>query len=172
MSSDFSAGYLLGIGSNLSPYPHIGKIMAALIAHFPTIAVSRVLSIPPIGMNSQYDFLNLVAYIETDWEQTQLKAVCNQIETTLGRDRNDPDRKAKDRTADLDILLHLQTSDDFSLAANQITDEYFLYPLIDELFAYLSHRPNTLHQTGVIIQHDGLTFGEAATTINRNATSG
>jgi 2-amino-4-hydroxy-6-hydroxymethyldihydropteridine diphosphokinase len=163
------SGYLLGIGSNINPNDNIKQITSSLLDYFPQISLSRVLSIPPIGMNSQRDFLNVVAFIETDETEANLKQICNNIEITLGRDRNDPHRKTKDRPADLDILTAIRFPDDAETPALAITDEYFLYPLLDEIIAYLTQKPFTLQQTGVAISLDNLTFGQAATTINRNA---
>lgn len=171
MHTDHKTGYLLGIGSNLSPNRNIAHIIKALLEQFPELSLSRVLHIPPVGMNSQHDFLNMAVFIETELAQTELKALCNDLETQLGRDRDDPASKVKDRPADLDILFHITHEDDFRRPANSITDEYFLYPLIDELLAYLSNRPFKSLQAGVAIKLDDLTFGETAATINRNTTT-
>ena len=100
-----------------------------------------------------------------------MKGFCNDIEIALGRDRTDPARKMKDRPADLDILFRVTHEEDFHRPANSITDEYFLYPVIDELFAYLSSRQWRALQAGVALQVGDLTFGETATTIDRNATA-
>jgi len=172
MHEEHKTGYLLGIGSNLSPHLNIAHIVDTLCRQFPRISLSRVLHIPPVGMNSQHDFLNMAAFIETDIDQATLKAFCNDLETQLGRDRADPASKTKDRPADLDILLHITHTDDFQRPANSITDEYFLYPVIDELLSYLSNRQYRSLQAGVRIQLEHLTFGETATTINRNTTTG
>ncbi|MBE9532779.1 MAG: 2-amino-4-hydroxy-6-hydroxymethyldihydropteridine diphosphokinase [Proteobacteria bacterium] len=161
------SGYLLGIGSNLEPQQNIVQIIQHLLDAFPTIVISRVLELPPIGMNSHHDFLNIVVFIETDNSEVQLKTICNTIEVQLGRDRSDPDRKTKDRPADLDILATLQLPNDAQRAAYSITDEYFLYPLIDEIVAYLLQKPIELPQKGVTLSLDGLSFGQTATTINR-----
>lgn len=171
MQTKHQTGYLLGIGSNLSPHSNITDIIDSLLQHFPRLTLSRVLHIPPVGMNSQHDFLNMAVFIETDIAQTTLKGFCNDIEIALGRDRTDPARKMKDRPADLDILFHVTHTDDFQRPGNSITDEYFLYPVIDELFAYISNRPWRALQAGVALQVGDLTFGETATTIDRNATA-
>ena len=107
MHTDHKTGYLLGIGSNLSPNRNIAHIIKALLEQFPELSLSRVLHIPPVGMNSQHDFLNIAVFIETELAQTELKALCNDLETQLGRDRDDPASKIKDRPADLDILFHI-----------------------------------------------------------------
>lgn len=172
MSDKDNVGYLVGIGSNLSPHRNISQIIDKLLQQFSSLTISRVLHIPPVGMNSQHDFLNMAVFIKTDLDQGSLKRFCNEIETQLGRDRDDPASKMKDRPADLDILLHVTQADDFHRSASSITDEYFLYPVIDELFAYLSHQQYRLLQAGVTIDIEGLTFGKTATTINRNAASG
>lgn len=121
-------GYLLGIGSNINPDENIAQIIALLLEHFSTFSLSRIIRIPPIGMNSNLDFLNTVAFIKTDTREQELKEICNNIEIQLGRDRNDPTRKMKDRTADLDILTAITFPTDNTRSATDITDEYFLYP--------------------------------------------
>ncbi|RKZ89247.1 MAG: 2-amino-4-hydroxy-6-hydroxymethyldihydropteridine diphosphokinase [Gammaproteobacteria bacterium] len=165
------SGYLLGIGSNINPVKNIGSIISLLLDHYPQLTLSRVLKIPPIGMNSQHDFLNVVVFIETNSSEADLKMICNAIEVQLGRDRNDPDRKHKDRPADLDILTKAQFPDDLDRPTNSITDEYFLYPLLEEIAAFLSGNSFSLTQTGVEITSDSLTFGQTATTINRDTGS-
>ena len=158
-------GYLLGLGCNIAPFENFSQIIAQLLAHFASFDISRVLHIPPVGMNSQHDFLNAVIFIETDISKESLKDICNDIETTLGRDRADPDRKHKDRPADLDILCSLTVPDDLNTPARQVTDEYFLYPLIDELFLFLADKPITKSiQSGTAIQVGHLSFGDSATT--------
>jgi 2-amino-4-hydroxy-6-hydroxymethyldihydropteridine diphosphokinase len=164
-------GYLVGIGSNIDPDENISKIIALILDYFPCLHLSRVLRIPPIGMNSHRDFLNMVIFIETDMLEKALKNICNDIEIQLGRDRNDPARKIKDRPADLDILTAAKFPQDKTRSAAEITDEYFLYPLIDELAAYLSDAEDHPQQLGVTINIDELSFGQTATTIHRNARS-
>lgn len=162
-------GYLLGLGCNIDPFENFSSMVALLLAHFERFDISRILHIPPVGMNSQHFFLNAVAFIETDMPQDNLKDICNAIEMRLGRDREDPDRKHKDRPADLDILCSLTVPDGLNTPAREVTDEYFLYPLIDELFKFLSDQPlNSQIQNGTKIQVGSLSFGESATTIHRN----
>ena len=79
--------------------------------------------------------------------------------------------KTKDRPADLDILTKIVLPDDAQILTHSITDEYFLYPLLDEIIAYLMQKPFELQQMGVEINIEDLTFGQAATTINRNTGS-
>jgi len=167
--SQSHSGYLLGIGSNIDPHKNITQIIHLLLEHFPLLSLSRVLEIPPIGMNSQRDFLNLVVFIQTEQAESKLKTICNTIEVQLGRNRNDPERKIKDRPADLDILTKIQLPEEAERSAHMITDEYFLYPLLDELIAHLVNKPFELQQAGVEMNIDGLSFGQTAATINGNA---
>lgn len=165
-------GFLLGIGSNINPERNIVQIIEQLLSEFPQLHLSRVLHIPPVGMNTHNDFLNLAVFIETSLTETELKDICNKIELGLGRDRTDPDRKMKDRCADLDILTGLSLPEDADKPSSAMTDEYFLYPLIDELIGYLIDKPNYPSQTGTGLTASHLTFGETATTIYRNTSTG
>lgn len=165
-------GFLLGIGSNINPEHNIVEIVDRLLKHFPALHLSRVLHIPPVGMNTHNDFLNLAIFIETTLTEIQLKAICNNIELELGRDRTDPDRKMKDRCADLDILSAVCLPEDQDKPASEVTDEYFLYPLIEELIGFLTEEVNPPTQMGTKLTINALTFGETATTINRDASTG
>ena len=161
------SGFLMGIGSNIKPHENLVAIIDQLLEHFPRITLSRVLMLPPIGMNSQHDFLNVVVFIETEITEDKLKDICNAIEVNLGRDRTDPTRKTKDRTADLDILTAAHFPKDSDRASHTITDEYFLYPLLDEIATYISGKHISLEQEGVSLMSMNLAFGQTATTIYR-----
>lgn len=167
--AELAGGYLLGLGSNINPQNNFAAIIRLMLEHFDELHLSRVLHIPPIGMNSHRDFLNAVAFLETDMAEVDLKAICNQIEITLGRDRDDPNSKLKDRPADIDILTYFSCPAEWQRTASSITDEYFLYPLINELCAFLTGAATApIMQKGTLVSIDGLTFGESATTIHRN----
>lgn len=161
------SGFLMGIGSNIEPHDNLVTIINQLLEHFPKITLSRVLLLPPIGMNSQHDFLNVVVFIETNIIEDALKQICNTIETNLGRDRNDPARKTKDRPADLDILTSVQYPKDYGLPPHTLTDEYFLYPLLEEISAYICGKHISLEQEGISLMSMNLAFGQTATTIYR-----
>jgi 2-amino-4-hydroxy-6-hydroxymethyldihydropteridine diphosphokinase len=171
MIENLKPGYILGIGSNINPETNINQIISLLLTLFPRLTLSRVIKIPPVGMNSQHYFLNVAVYIETDLSKKELKSLCNKIESQLGRDRNDPASKIKDRTADLDILFHAKSSADLVTPVNRITDEYFLYPLLEELIAYLLGKAPLIRQDGTPLQFDDLSFGQTATTIYRNTSA-
>ncbi len=167
--SQLTGGYLLGLGSNINPQQNFAAIVRLLLDRFDALHLSRVLHIPPVGMNSHRDFLNAVAFLETDIPETELKTLCNKIEIALGRDRDDPDSKYKDRPADIDILAYFSSPAEWQSSASSITDEYFLYPLINELRAFLTGATTApVMQLGTLVSTDGLTFGETAATIHRD----
>lgn len=168
----FRQGYVLGLGSNINPQKNMAAMTTALLREFGTLSISRVLKIPPVGMNSQRDFLNAIVFIETALPHTELKRFCNQIEISLGRDRDDPLSKTKDRPADIDILKTLSLPEDADIAVSQITDEYFLYPIIRELVSYLNNATEVSPPAGVLIQTADLRFGETATTIHWDRSAG
>lgn len=161
-------GYLLGLGSNIDPLHNMAEMVTALLRGFKELKISRVLKIPPVGMNSHRDFLNAIIFVETDLSQIELKAFCNQIEIHLGRDRDDPLSKTKDRPADIDILRALNLPEEADIAVSSITDEYFLYPIIRELLSYLNDTAEVPPPAGVLIETPELRFGETATTIYWN----
>ncbi len=168
-----SNSYLLGVGSNIDPDRHIPLIIVALLVEFPALHLSRVVRIPPVGMNSNQCFLNVVVSVETPLTQAALKKKCNAIEVSLGRDREDETRKTKDRTADIDILMPFCRETVSDIVPSEVTEEYFLYPLIAELCAFLAGAPAPeVLQAGVCLQASGSTFGETATTIYRDAGAG
>ena len=169
---DQKFGFLMGIGSNIDPQNNLVAIIDQLLDIFPRIILSRVLELPPIGMNSQHDFLNVVVFIETTMREAELKEFCNIIETNQGRDRSDPARKTKDRPADLDILTAVHYPDDYSTPAYTVTDEYFLYPLLEEITAYISGSPIFIEQEGIALRVKSLAFGQTATTIYRQTDTG
>lgn len=161
-------GFLIGLGSNIDPYDNMTAMVDKLSEVVDSLTVSRVIEIPPVGMNTDALFLNAVAVVETSLNEKDLKAHCNAIEQALGRDRSDPDRKHKDRPADIDILHPLLDIESWQVASHAMTDEYFLYPLIDELRAFVNDEAlsNAL-PSGVSLHIKNLTFGQAPTTIHR-----
>ncbi len=96
--------YYLSIGSNINPKENSVRIITSMLKHFgPLVAYPFVRTIPDkiITKNS---FLNSVAIVRSSLEPDEFKRILNSIETSLGRDRNDPEKSIKDRTADIDIL--------------------------------------------------------------------
>jgi 2-amino-4-hydroxy-6-hydroxymethyldihydropteridine diphosphokinase len=141
------------------------------MVRFSKLTISSIVKIPPIGMTSQHEFLNLVIFIETSLSEHELKQCCNSIEVELGRDRTDPDRKTKDRPADLDILTRISYPKDSARSLTSITDEFFLYPLIEQLTAFITENTQIALNNTHRLLIDDLTLGQAATTINSDTHS-
>lgn len=132
-------GFLLGIGSNLEPEANVPRILQRLNAVFGEVWISSVQPTAPLGMDTQNAFLNFAAFVPTDGTAEALKPLLNQIEEGLGRDRTDPDKKIKDRTADIDILRPLDP--ETRLNAADLPPEAYLRPSCAELAVALGLMP-------------------------------
>jgi 2-amino-4-hydroxy-6-hydroxymethyldihydropteridine diphosphokinase len=100
-------GYILGIGTNIEPEANALRIVEELTARFGEVLVSRFYYTSPVGMTSGRRFINFCAFIRTPIDAEACKAICVEIETSLGRDRGAPHCKTADRPADIDILAPL-----------------------------------------------------------------
>lgn len=96
--------YYLSIGTNIEPEANAVRISTALAKMFGNYALYPFIYNAPVSMKSQRVFLNSLAIISSDLNKEEVKAELNKIEIQLGRDRQDPQRSEKDRTADIDIL--------------------------------------------------------------------
>lgn len=98
----------LSIGSNIGD--RLTRLMDAvhalhIIDGTSVIKAASVYETEPVGYTEQANFLNIVIQIETTLEALELLAVCQGIETQLGRVR---DIRWGPRTVDIDILLFNQ----------------------------------------------------------------
>lgn len=164
------SSYLLGIGSNVAPEQNVPAVLKALLAISPQLYLSRVVQTVPENMISAHDFLNVVVLVATDLSPEALKQQTNRIEETLGRDRSAPDRKIRDRPADIDLLTRITEARRTQLP---MIKENYLRPLAEELLDYLQNRP-LRKPNGVItlIQLDDLQLGETPTAIYRDDRTG
>lgn len=149
--------YLISIGSNLDPSTNVPLALAQVRAQVSCCVLSRAIETEPVGMTSAYPFLNLVAYLETPLNPVALKDFFNQIETGLGRDRSDPQRKVKDRPVDLDILIPVTSLQDCLTAIAECPTycQSVLFELLDEL---LWDRDRVIAQTKPFVL-EGHTLG-------------
>ncbi|WP_455380382.1 2-amino-4-hydroxy-6-hydroxymethyldihydropteridine diphosphokinase [Acidihalobacter prosperus] len=163
-------GYIIGIGSNIAPESNIPRILDELLHRFKCVHISRILRTSPIGIRSKRLFLNLAVLIETDIEPTALKDICNEIESILGRDREDPDRACKDREADLDILFALG-EERLPKSLDWVEGSYFR-PVVADIYSLLglSGMPN--QPRGVSVSWCDVSAGEVPATIYRDGSSG
>ena len=161
--------YVIGIGSNIDPEYHIAQGILALLYLSPQLHVSRILVTEPVNVQSETAFFNLAVALSTPLSGEALKERFNHLETELGRDRNDPHRKIKSRTLDLDIL--------FSFEGNNghwpiplLPDEPYLRPQVQELLRYLDLPCGDLDLPlpfGTPIILETVTIGQHALTIGR-----
>jgi 2-amino-4-hydroxy-6-hydroxymethyldihydropteridine diphosphokinase len=131
-----SAGYFVGIGSNIDARLHIPQALHALLSVSPELTLSRVLETQAKGIESKFSFLNAVVYLRTDLDGRELKRYLNQVEEMLGRDRSDPERGRKDRSIDLDVLLSLRR-EAREIKGEQVADETYYRPQMLELIHLL-----------------------------------
>src|SRR6188472_4100056 len=95
----------LGLGSNLGERLATLQEAVDLLASEPGLRVdacSRVWETDPVGGPDQPDFLNVVIRVDTDLAPLDLLALCNRVESALGRVR---EVRWGPRTVDIDVLL-------------------------------------------------------------------
>jgi 2-amino-4-hydroxy-6-hydroxymethyldihydropteridine diphosphokinase len=107
LESNMRQGFILGIGTNVNPERNARHIVERLVHRFGRTLVSRFHYTEPVGMDSDRQFINYCAFVETRLDPVACKSACVAIEIELGRDRTDPFRKTRDRTADIDLLAQL-----------------------------------------------------------------
>lgn len=128
--------FFLSLGSNQNPAKNVPLMVQALLQVSPTIDISRVVRTEPSGFDSQLLFFNLAARIESTMDAKKLKQTLNQIEENLGRDRSDPNKKLKDRPADIDILFQLQQQER-NIPLSWLPPEPYVRPTLLELVHFL-----------------------------------
>ena len=165
--------YFLGLGSNIEPEKYIPKIIAALFEWSARVDVSKVYWTAPENLDSQRHFLNAAVRIESELEQAELKQKLVAIEEDLGRDRSDPDKKIKDRTADIDILFGLSIQIQQLKNSQLPKEEYIRRPLI-ELLHYLNYEIGKTkkypEKSGVELKIKDWSVGTKEVSLQRHAT--
>lgn len=90
-------------GSNIRPRTHLRNALAALVATWPDMRVSRAWSNAAVGFEGD-DFINLVVGFEADEPLAQVLERLKAVEVASGRVSGAPKWAA--RTLDLDLLLY------------------------------------------------------------------
>ena len=147
----------IGLGSNLGNKQdniNIALGMLAEDADIELVHVSKLIETNPLGQAEQPMYLNAVAELRTGLSPEDLLKTLNNIETVLGRMRQE---KWSSRTIDLDILLygsevinsphltiphsqmHLRS---FVLEGLTALNGAFVHPVIKEPFNELANRLN------------------------------
>ncbi|WP_426414710.1 2-amino-4-hydroxy-6-hydroxymethyldihydropteridine diphosphokinase [Aestuariirhabdus sp. LZHN29] len=164
-------GYLIGVGSNLSPRYNCEQVVAAVLECFGRCSLSSAVHTAPDGVQTPNHFVNLMLYLETDWTPERLKSWTNTLEERLGRDRRHPQRKLIDRPADLDTLLQRVPGQRFDTA--QVRESYYQEILL-ELVAHLQGKPaqRLTLKPCVLRLMDGSEVGDGAATIDLDGATG
>ena len=97
------AKVLLGIGSNVERYRHVGLALDALQDRFGELSVSPVYESEPVGFSGS-NFLNLAVGLHTELPVAELSQLLKQMELDFGRNPAAP--RFSPRTLDLDVLTY------------------------------------------------------------------
>lgn len=135
-----TAGYILGIGTNLDPDRNAARIAAHLADVFGGVLLSRFYRTAPVGMASAHPFVNYCAYVPSALDPSCCKGLCVGIELALGRDRAHPGCKTRDRPADIDLIGRVNRSFPADGLAALRPDAYLADPFA-EIAALLAGRP-------------------------------
>jgi 2-amino-4-hydroxy-6-hydroxymethyldihydropteridine diphosphokinase len=128
--------YFLSLGSNINPFENVQQMIKGLMDISPKVDISRIVQTEAVGFSSDLFFLNMAARISSTLSAEELKAKLNTLETQLGRNRNDANKKLKDRPADIDILFSLEAHEKF-VPASLLPKENYVLPTLLDLLAYL-----------------------------------
>lgn len=96
--------YFCSLGSNIEPDTNVCRAIEAMVTQVAPLTLSPLIQTEPHGMQSTQPFYNALFWFESAEDAATIKHLFNGIEETLGRNRNDPDKKTKDRPIDLDII--------------------------------------------------------------------
>lgn len=166
--------FYLSLGSNLAPEKNIGLALYELCERYQTALVLPIVHTEPCAIHSTNGFLNSIALIASNESTSELKNWLNQLECAHGRDRTDPNRSAKDRTLDIDILAQQPTLD-FSIT------ETFSEPYVQASIVALHAAASNASSNSASKQHNTAavtlpgtqnTLGNRAATIDFDHASG
>lgn len=144
----------LSIGTNIQPEKNAVNIVRELCQHFGPLTLYPFIYTQPVAMTNTSVFLNSLAIITTNAPADEVKQILNAIETKLGRDRNDPEKSYKDRTADIDILNTSEALDQNHFMTCQ--EPYIAQCLSQEQAAAdLSKEGLASHQGAATVHWDG-----------------
>ena len=107
---------VVALGANIgNPREQMDLAVALLREATEVIAVSSYFVTKPVGGPEQPDYLNAVCILESDLPATDLLAVLQGLEKSLGRERNE---RWGPRTIDLDLIQYgslLSAADELEL---------------------------------------------------------
>jgi 2-amino-4-hydroxy-6-hydroxymethyldihydropteridine diphosphokinase len=162
------SSYFVGLGSNINPVMNVTLMLQELLKISEEIDVSRIIETEPVGFESDNKFLNLSVRLKTEKNPRQLKECFNAIETQLGRDRTDINRKFQDRVADLDILFALDEQEIF-VDESLLPSEVYIRSTLVELIHFLDlkcHSSIEFLQEGIEIEMNNILIGKKPSTLS------
>ncbi|MEQ3696633.1 MAG: 2-amino-4-hydroxy-6-hydroxymethyldihydropteridine diphosphokinase [Pseudomonadales bacterium] len=148
--------YHVSIGSNIRPSNNIGCAVAKLSQCFGELTLFPRVITDAVDMIEGNEFINTAAIFESLMIPSEVKAILNDIERDLGRDRDDPLCSVKNRCCDIDIFQVLETPQPKSFLASE---ESYVKAV------FTSDRYAAIH-----CEHFDLSDGSA--TVNLQARSG
>jgi 2-amino-4-hydroxy-6-hydroxymethyldihydropteridine diphosphokinase len=169
-----SGGYFIGVGSNAQPQQNIPGALAALAAQFGCLHASSIYLTEPVAVEGEELFRNLVLFLPVACSAAELKARCNAIETSLGRDRSHPQRKWIARPVDLDILAEVpRCTSPAAFPARAVAREPYFLVAVPELLHYLGAQspPRVAARTEAVMLQ-GRRVGDRPFTLQRAAGGG
>jgi len=149
--------YYLSIGTNIDPEINAVNIVKMLLQRFGPMVAYPYLRTAPVNMESACEFFNSLAIIYSHLKPEELKKALNEIESKLGRDREDPLRSIKDRPADIDILGSTHT-----------LNNAFFHQQEEPYVVEVARNPGT----GIDLSGRGLPSTECAATVNFDTRAG
>jgi len=143
--------YYLSIGSNIDPESNLSKTLEVLLNRFYELYVFPPIYTAPENIKSKSKFINTLIILKSDFDSALLKNIFNDIEVSLGRDRDDKDRSIKDRVCDIDIIFSYEKFriDVFNMCKEkylgQVMDMTGIPAKIQVFGSQLSDRPSAIY---------------------------
>ncbi len=147
--------YHVSIGSNIHPSKNIGCAVAKLTECFGELTLFPRVVTDAVDMIEVNEFINTAAIFQSSMIPSEVKAILNDIERDLGRDRDDPLCSVKNRCCDIDICQVLNDPQPESFLAS---DESY----VKAVFTSARHAP---------IHCEHFELGDGSTTVNLQARS-
>jgi 2-amino-4-hydroxy-6-hydroxymethyldihydropteridine diphosphokinase len=166
--------FVVTIGSNLERERNLASAIEALLGLADPLHLSRIVETAPVGIvDGGGPFLNLAAAFDWSGGGDSLKERLIAIEVWLGRDRRDPERASKSRTADIDLVLELAAGE--PIASSALPSEPYARVVVLDLLRHLglaAGEPAPLPETGVELLVRSVPVGRRAATLTRAALAG
>lgn len=162
--------YFVSIGSNINPHQNVIWALHHLFDLSPKIHLSRIIETEPSGGVAGNNFFNFTVCLYSSANELNLKSQFNHIETKMGRNREDGDKKKKSRTIDLDILFALDL-EETNVEKHLIPQESYLSQTLLELLHFLDIKislPPPLLPDGVELLIDTIPIGKSPITLAKH----